>query len=57
MFVNFFNSFMSYLLLVVVIVVVVGIAIYIGITLAKYNNRRKNMMSTENTMKDEQRDV
>lgn len=57
MFVDFFNSFMSYLLLVVVIVVVAGIAIYIGITLAKYNNRRKNMQSTENITKDEQSDV
>lgn len=35
MFVNFFNSFMSYLVLMLVIVVIAGVAITIGITMAK----------------------
>lgn len=57
MFINFLNGFMSYLLLVIVVVVVAGIAIYVGITLAKGNNRKKGMQSAENTMKDEKDDV
>lgn len=35
MLVSFLNSFMSYLLLMVIIVVVAGLALTIGITLAK----------------------
>lgn len=57
MLVNFLNSFMSYLLLVIVIVVVSGIAIFIGITLAKSMNRRKSIQNTENLMKDEESHV
>ena len=57
MLVDFMNSFMSYLLLLIVIVVVAGIAIFIGITLAKSNNRKKSMQSTENTTKDEESHV
>ena len=55
--INFLNGFMSYLMLVLVIVVVVGIAIFIGITLAKANNRKKSMISAENTTKDEENNV
>lgn len=54
--INFLNSFMSYLLLVIVIVIVAGIAIFIGITLAKNKNRR-GMQSTENITKDEESNV
>mgnify|MGYP003299917786 FL=1 len=57
MFINFANTFLSYLLLVIVIVIVVGVAIFIGITLAKKNNQKKSMENTENITKDEQSDV
>lgn len=37
--INFLNSFLSYLLLVGVIVIVAGVAVAIGITLAKRKKR------------------
>ncbi len=37
----FLNSFLSYLLLFLVIVVVAGIAVFIGITMAKKRNKSK----------------
>lgn len=43
MLVNFLNSFMSYLVLMLVIVVIAGVAITIGITMAK---RKANAVKT-----------
>lgn len=57
MLVNFLNSFMSYLLLLLIIVLVAGIAIFVGINLAKSKNRRNAMQGMENITKDNESDV
>ena len=57
MLVNFLNSFMSYLLLVIIIVIVAGIAIFIGMNLAKSKNCRNAKRGTENITKDNESNV
>ena len=51
--ITFVNTFMSYLMLLLVIVAVAGVAIFIGINLAKAKNRKNNIGNIENTTKDE----
>lgn len=39
--ISFLNSFLSYLVLMVIIIIVAGIAVTIGLTLAKRKNAKK----------------
>lgn len=48
----FINSFLSYLLLLLIIVAIIGVAIFIGITLRK--NQNKKMAAQDETVDTEE---